>query len=209
VNVRVLHQARRLFALLPEEQHARIEGTLATLDDVLLTWRGGLWFALGAAVFALAFALISQYGFGYKPCVLCLWQRLPYLLTVIVAATGLGVTRFRLWRGALLLLCAALFLTDAGIAAFHIGVEQHWWSGTSGCTIQTKAVTDASGLRSALLASPVAQCGEISWTFIGLSMATWNLFFALCCAIFTALIVFFGKPELPQPRPYRFSLPQE
>lgn len=204
-----MHQARRLFALLPETQHARLEGTLATLDDVLLTWRGGLGFALAIAVFALAFALISQYGFGFKPCVLCLWQRLPYLLVIIVAALGLALPGLRLWRGALLLLCALLLLADAGIAAFHVGVEQHWWSGTSGCTIQAKAVTDASGLRSALLASPVAQCGEVSWTFIGLSMATWNLFFALCCALFTAFIVFFGRPEVPQPRPYRFSLPQE
>ena len=202
-------QARRLFALLPTEHHARVEGMLAALDDTLLTWRGGLWFALGISVFALAFALLSQYGFGFKPCVLCLWQRVPYLLVIIVAALGLGVGRLRLWRGALLLLCALLLLGDAGIAAFHIGVEQHWWSGTSGCTIQTKAATDASGLRSALLASPVAQCGEISWTFIGLSMATWNLFFALCCAIFAAFVVFFGKPELQQPRPLRYSLPQE
>lgn len=209
MNDQVFHPARRLLAFLPEEHHARLEGALAAFDDVLLTWRGGLWFALAAAVFALAFALIAQFGFGYKPCVLCLWQRLPYLLTSLVAGIGLGLPSLRLWRGAILLACAVLFLTDAGIAAFHVGVEQHWWAGTSGCAIQAKVATDAASLRSALLASPAAQCGDISWTFIGLSMATWNVFYALFCALFSAFIVFFGKPERPQPRPLLYSLPQE
>ncbi len=200
-----MQHARKMFALLPEHQHARMQGMLTFVDAALLTWRGGLWFAFGISVFALGFALIAQYGFGFKPCVLCLWQRVPYLLCGCIAALALAVPRLRLWRGALLLACTVLLFTDAGIAFFHTGVEQHWWMGTSGCSIQPKTAQDAAGLREALLASPVAHCDEVSWTFIGLSMATWNMVFALFCALFCAFIVFFGKPEQAAPRALRYG----
>ena len=202
-----MQHAPKLFALLPEQHSARLRGFLSVADSALLNWHGGLRFALAVALFALGFALTSQYGFGYKPCVLCLWQRIPYLCCAAVALLGLVVPGLRLWRGALLLVCAVLLLTDAGIAAFHIGVEQHWWLGTSGCSIQIKAAHDPDSLREALLASPIAHCDEVSWTFLGFSMATWNMLFALGCALFAAFIVFFGKPEQAQPRALRFGEP--
>lgn len=160
----------------------------------LLTWPGGLLFSVSAALFALAFAFTAQYGFGYKPCVLCLWQRLPYALAVPIALTGLLNSRLTAWRGALLLACALCFLIGAGIAAFHFGVEQHWWLGTSSCAIQASGATDPATLRLALLASPVTRCDEVSWRFLGLSMTGWNFLYALLCGLGTAALVWFGNP---------------
>jgi len=173
------------------------------LNAFLFTWRGGLWFAFAYAAFALLFALTAQFGFGFEPCTLCLWQRIPYTLCLIVALVGLNSAQLKLWRGAFLLACAALFLIDGGIASFHIGVEQHWWSGTASCAIQTGAVTDAASLRESLLTQPVARCDEIAWTWLGLSMTVWNLFYALFGALFTSFIVFFGRPQNPPASPRR------
>lgn len=161
----------------------------------LLTWPGGLLLSLGAALFALAFAFIAQYGFGYQPCVLCLWQRLPYALVLGIAMTGLLHPRLTAWRGALLLACAVSFLVGVGIAAFHFGVEQRWWLGTSGCAIQASSHgSDPAALRLALLASPVTRCDEVSWKFLGLSMTGWNFLYALVLAIGAAALVWFGNP---------------
>ena len=41
-------------------------------------------FVAGAAAAALAAALISQYGFDLQPCVLCIWQRWPYLAAILL-----------------------------------------------------------------------------------------------------------------------------
>ncbi len=160
----------------------------------LPTWPGGLLLALTAALFALSFALIAQYGFGYKPCILCLWQRVPYALVLPIALAGLLHPGLKAWRGALLLACASCFLVDAGIAGFHFGVEQRWWLGTSGCAIHASNATDPSALRLALLAAPTARCDEIAWRFLGLSMTGWNFFYALLCALGAAALVWFGNP---------------
>jgi disulfide bond formation protein DsbB len=189
--------ANKFFALLPESHALRAQEFYNKANIFFMTWKGGLWFALGASLFALVFVLITQFVFDYHPCVLCIWQRIPYSLCIPVAAAGLFLPQLRLWRGVLLLVCSALFLSDAGIAGFHIGVEQHWWSGTSGCAINATTAHDAASMRLALLSAPVASCGDISWTFLWLSMAAWNMLFALTCACFSAFIVLFGQPERP------------
>ena len=176
--------------------------TLWRSIDFLSHWRGGLWIILAASLFALGFALIAQYGFGYQPCVLCLWQRVPYMLCLAITIIALSQRKLSPWHGALLLLCSVILLfPSAGLAAFHIGVERHWWEGTAGCAIQGAGAQDAAALRHKLLQQPVARCDEISWTLFGLSMTVWNLFYTLTCGLLAAFIVFFGKPHsAPAPR---------
>ena len=36
---------------------------------------------LAASLAALLFALVMQFGFGLEPCLLCLWQRVPFGVT--------------------------------------------------------------------------------------------------------------------------------
>ncbi len=164
--------------------------------DFLLSWRGALAAMFGVAVLALGTVLIAQYGFGFAPCVLCLWQRIPYFFVLALAGTGFA-PGLRRWRGALLLGCGLLLLIACGIAIFHVGVEQHWWLGTTGCSIQASATPahDTKSLRAMLLATPVAQCDQITWTLLGLSMATWNVFFALTMGLYALYVVFMGRPD--------------
>jgi disulfide bond formation protein DsbB len=140
-----------------------------------------------ACVAALGFALVMQYGFHLAPCVLCLWQRVPY-----IAAGALALLAF-LWRPygghthILLMLAAAAFLANAGLAFFHSGVERGWWAGTSGCAIHPLHGQNVDSLRRELLAMATGTCDEISWTFLGLSMANWNVPISLVLAGFAAL----------------------
>jgi disulfide bond formation protein DsbB len=158
-----------------------------------MNWPFGILLALLAAIGGLGLALISQYGFGHEPCVLCLWQRLPYVLIILIAVLGLCLRPLRPWRGALLLLIAFCWAVGAGIAFYHNGVEQHWWAGTSGCAIQATASQDPAALRLSLLAQPVARCDQISWSFLGLSMAVWNLIFSLLMAVAMGFFALFGR----------------
>lgn len=162
----------------------------------VLTWRGALALVLLAAAGSLGLVLIAQYGFGFKPCVLCLWQRIPYLIILVVATIGI-LPHMRQWAGAVLLLCGLLLLVESGIAMFHVGVEQHWWLGTTGCSIQNTEAPpgDAKSLREELLSTPVAHCDQITWTFLGLSMATWNVAFALILALYAIYVVFMGRRD--------------
>ncbi|MGE3770527.1 MAG: disulfide bond formation protein B [Bdellovibrionales bacterium] len=144
--------------------------------------------ALGAAAAAgLLSAYIAQYGFGLQPCELCLWQRGPYwvalVLTMVVITSGrqAGVVPV------CLLLLVLTWLTSAGLGVYHSGVEQHWWVHGGACGGGGAQALTPEMLREQLLAMPVTRCDEISWTFLGLSMATWNIPFSLALAVFSGM----------------------
>ncbi|MBT3702999.1 MAG: disulfide bond formation protein B, partial [Alphaproteobacteria bacterium] len=78
----------------------------------------------------VASAISSEIFGGLAPCVLCLYQRIPYAITIGLGLIGFAVPRFFL---AAVLLAALAFLVGGGIAVFHVGVEQAWWTGTEAC----------------------------------------------------------------------------
>ncbi len=142
------------------------------------------WLATGGALAALCIAWIAQYGFALAPCELCYWQRYAYW-----AAIGLGILAIlqpaRSSRRTLALwLLGLAFLAGAGIALFHVGVEQKWWPGLATCTGQIGAGMSAEDLASAIENAPITRCDEPAWTLFGLSMAGYNLLYALALAAF-------------------------
>jgi disulfide bond formation protein DsbB len=139
--------------------------------------RACLLLALASAAILLG-ALALQYLGGLPPCHLCVWQRWPY-----VALIALGLIGWR-WRPrAMLGLAALVLLGGAGLAAYHVGVEQGWWALPAGCVAGGTAQT-VEDLRRMLAAAPPA-CDQVSFTFLGLTLAGWNLVASLLLAAFT------------------------
>ncbi len=117
----------------------------------------------------LAGALAFQYLGGLRPCEMCMWQRWALLVVFGIAALA--------WLGGkprvLLLLAALALLGNAGIAAFHAGVEQHWWEGLTACTAPPVTGTTAE-IMGQIMAQPLVRCDAIPWSLFGISMAGWN-----------------------------------
>lgn len=130
---------------------------------------------LAICVAALATALIAQYGFGLKPCELCITQRVPFVVAGGLAALAM-LGRAAPWRRVLMALAGLAFLVNSGIAVYHVGVEQKWWQ--SSCAPTEKgavAVTDLA----AMMAKPVeARCDEPAWAWHGITMAAMNIVFS-------------------------------
>ena len=140
---------------------------------------------LAASVGALAVAYIAEFVFGLKPCILCLYQRVPYAATGILAILALGLPPRSGVRTASVALCAAVFLAGAGIAAYHVGVEQHWWAGTAACGGALPAEMTVVDLRARLAAGPLKPCDEVDWTLFGISFTGYNLMASLALAAFS------------------------
>jgi disulfide bond formation protein DsbB len=137
--------------------------------------------ALGFSVAALAGALIGEHVFGLKPCILCIYQRIPFAIIIVLSLLAMTpiMTRFRRLITALF---GLLFLAGAGIAAFHTGVERKWWQGTSGCGATGGAQSVEELLRQ-IEAAPVVRCDTIPWDLFGLSMANYNFFYSLALGL--------------------------
>lgn len=142
-------------------------------------------FVLAVSAAALTAALIAQYGFGLKPCELCITQRVPFVVAGGLAVLAL-LRRAAPWRRVLMALAGLAFLVNSGIAVYHVGVEQKWWQ--SSCAPAEKgavAVTDLA----AMMAKPVeARCDEPAWQWNGITMAAMNIVFSGGLALVTLVL---------------------
>jgi disulfide bond formation protein DsbB len=172
---------------------AMVESLTERLDAVTLAPAPMLAGAALASVAILGTALTFQHVLGLQPCKLCIYQRIPYGAVVAIGLVGAVLTRRTAAPGPLAVLIGVaiglLFLADAGIAAFHVGVEQHWWTGTEACTGVAVASGDLEALRQAILSAPVVRCDQVLAEFLGLSITAWNFFAALGLAAATAFVL--------------------
>ena len=120
-------------------------------------------------------ALWFQYVGGLMPCNLCLWQRWPHIIIVLIAVIALFVRMPRV----VLTTIAITAATSVILATYHAGVEWQLWSGPGGCTASLTSSGDLTSLTDSLLATPFVRCDEVAWSFLGLSMAGWNTLFSL------------------------------
>ena len=151
----------------------------------LFTPQAAPWWIVGVSVGALAIALASQYWGGLAPCVLCIYQRYAFGVSLAIGLVALlplpgGAVLRRILVG----LAGVAFLGGAGIAFFHVGVEQHWWRGTAACHAQAIDLNaSVEQLRAQLLATDFAPCDRIPWSLFGLSFAGFNVIFSSMFAI--------------------------
>ena len=133
-------------------------------------------FVLAVSVLALSFALIAQYGFGLRPCELCLTQRVPFAVAGTLALLALLPSLGASFRRALVALAGLAFLINSGIAFYHVGVEQKWWA--SACAASGNSPLNVADL-SAVMTKPVeARCDEPAWEWHGITMAAMNIPFS-------------------------------
>ena len=129
----------------------------------------------------LVSAYSAQYIFGLEPCILCLYQRIPFAIAGVLALVG--VVRPNM-APTIMLVLVGVFAFEAGLAFYHVGVEQHWWASATGCTGGNISSSPLEMLQNIQKSKP-KPCDEVDWTFIGISMATWNVLFSTLLAMAT------------------------
>ncbi|MBC8118359.1 MAG: disulfide bond formation protein B [Burkholderiaceae bacterium] len=134
-------------------------------------------------------ALILQHAVGLAPCPLCIFQRIAFLavgLFAAIAAWRAPRTSARV-LGTVALICA---LTGAGIAGRHVYLQMN-----------PQGLSCGPGLQIMLENFPLTDllpkvfrgsgdCGEASWTLLGLTIADWSLLWFLILSAALALTVF-------------------
>lgn len=136
--------------------------------------RGFPAFVLAASAIVLVTALLSQYWGGLAPCELCLLERWPWAVAVVISfvATMAGGRSALPWVA---LLIAAVFAVSTGLAFYHVGVEQHWFAGPTACTASGSTAGTLEALKAQILNQQPVRCDEPAWSLWGISLAGWNL----------------------------------
>jgi disulfide bond formation protein DsbB len=140
---------------------------------------------LGAAA-VLTAALFAQYAAHLAPCELCLYERWPYYaaLPLALALAGAHATPGDRQLGAVVL--ALVFAASLALAAYHVGVERHWFEGPTACTQSGAAPKTIEELRKLLANQQPVRCDIPQWSFHGITLAGLN---ALASAALLALSV--------------------
>ena len=131
----------------------------------------------------ILFALISEYVFGFVPCSLCLLQRYPHIL---VAITSAWLIFFRTHNFFIYPVNTLIMAISIILASYHVGVEQSIFQGPQSCSSSNLSlVTEKSteALLNEILNTSVIRCNAVTWSFMNLSMATWNLILSIALFI--------------------------
>jgi len=136
-------------------------------------------------------ALIIQYWLGHEPCKLCLYERIPYFLSILLL---FKILLFKKNEKITLLILSLVFVSSSTLAFYHFGIEQGFFSESLVCqTEDLSKILSKEQLLEQLKQNSVS-CKDVSFRILGLSLAAINTIFSLFLSvIFLKLFLNYGK----------------
>ena len=125
-------------------------------------------------------AFLIEYSLGHKPCKLCIYQRIPYFVAILLILKMLLTTSYQ--KIALFIL-ALTFLVSASLAFYHFGIEQGFFSESLICTAGNLSENLSKEELLKLLESNPISCKDISFKILGFSLATINTIFSIMLSV--------------------------
>jgi len=136
-------------------------------------------------------ALIIQYWLDHEPCKLCLYERIPYFLSMLLIIKIIFIKKYE--KITLLILCL-VFMSSTVLAFYHFGIEQGFFSESLACTSEDLSKTLSKEELLEQLKRNSISCKNVSFRVLGLSLAGINTIFSLTLSvIFIRLFMNYGK----------------
>ena len=136
------------------------------------------------SLLSLALVLYIEFFLGYKPCKLCIYQRIPYLVAIFV--TFLGVSYYK--NLIFLYLLLMVFISSFLISGYRFGIEQNIFNEFSGCVGNSTNIIDKDELLNSLNLTPKS-CKNVDFTIFGLSLAAINFLLSLIICIIILKVI--------------------
>jgi len=149
--------------------------------------------AVGACSLALILgALGFQYLGGFRPCEMCMWQRWPHAVAIVLALLAFTSPAESTRSRALVLLAALAIAVSGCIGVYHAGVEAKIFEGFTQCTATGKGLSPSELLQE-ISHAPLVRCDEVQFRFLGISMAGWNAILSLGGATLIVILTLRGR----------------
>ena len=121
------------------------------------------------SLFSLLIALYIEFYLGYSPCRLCIYQRIPYLLSIFITFLGISYYKNLTW----LYLLLVIFISSFLLSGYHFGIEQGIFEEFSGCAGNSMDITNKDELLKSLN-TDLKSCKNVDFTIFSLSLAAIN-----------------------------------
>jgi len=139
---------------------------------------------------ALVFAYFVEHILGHQPCSLCIIERIPYGISIILIAIIFIIKKNQKFLTLLLILTFAFSLT---VSIYHYGIEQGFFEESTVCNARnfTENITKEDLLKE--LSKKTISCKDVTFRFFGFSLTSINVVISLLFII--TLIKIFIKYE--------------
>ena len=135
--------------------------------------------------FSLAAAYYVEYILDFKPCVLCIYQRIPYAIAILISL----IAFFNGNKNVLLSILALTFVTSVLLSGYHISIEKGIVKPIFSCTGENiYAIQKEEILKSLNNIQP--DCKNVNFSLFGISLATLNFIISF---VITVIIVYIFK----------------
>jgi len=136
-------------------------------------------------------ALIIQYWLGHEPCKLCLYERIPYFLSMLLIIKIIFIKKY---EKITLLILFLVFMSSTVLAFYHFGIEQGFFKESLVCTAGNLSETLTKEEILKQLSQNTISCKDVSFRIFGFSLAAINTIFSISLsAIFIRLFINYEK----------------
>jgi len=126
-------------------------------------------FIILLCVTSIFYAFFVEFFLGYKPCILCKYQRVPYILGLIVALFGFAKPSNK----RVIFFIFLIFLISMILSGYHVGIEQELYQSIFNCSDDNLSILEEGKLLESLnVINP--DCKNVNFAVFGVSLATIN-----------------------------------
>ena len=137
------------------------------------------------SILALASAFFIEYVLGHQPCNLCILERIPYLLALIIIVLNYKFIQFEKYFIVLLIL---IFLAATILSLYHLGIELGFIKESLVCDLKNSSNLLSKEDILKQLQEKNISCKDVTFKILGLSLTSFNILISLLISISTAKI---------------------
>ena len=139
------------------------------------------------SIIALVSAFFIEYILGYQPCNLCILERIPYLLTIIIIILNYKFSQFERF---FILLLTIIFSIGTILSLYHLGIEQGFIQESLVCDLKSGSNLLSKEEILKQLQQKNVNCKDVTFKIFGLSLTSYNILISLLITISAGKIYF-------------------
>ena len=137
------------------------------------------------SIIALSSAFFIEYILGHQPCKLCVLERIPYLLAIIIITLNYKFIHIEKY---LILLLILIFLAATILSLYHLGIEQGFIEESLVCDLKNGSNLLSKEDILEQLQEKNVNCKDVTFKILGLSLTSYNILISLLITISTTRI---------------------
>ena len=139
------------------------------------------------SIIALVSAFFIEYFLGHQPCNLCILERIPYLLAIILVLLNYKFIQFKKF---FVLLLTIIFLAGTILSLYHLGIEQGFIEESLVCDLKSGSNLLSKEEILKQLQEKSISCKDVTFKIFGLSLTSYNILISLLITIGAGKIYF-------------------